>query len=260
MLILILIIGLIILYFAWPMIFPPIQTPTRPVTPTRPITTIPVRPTTPTIITTTPTRPIITIPPNIINVHHTIASRLNWLQTNQYIKPTNINTTYCTMGLFPPKNININTFYKDTPCKCERDEELYEKYKKAMEPITNFKTQIINLSNDVVWQDANSKNCINSIMMQCIENDSFLGTMATEQSKLERMFFTINYMIVYASNYEILKDTSIDNYISKLIVLNNSASFKTRIGNIKSWYILHEFYNFLLNSLQMSTIENLYEA
>lgn len=237
-----LIIIIIVLYFGWGSVFP--QQPPSIITPQ----------TQPPTITPTPPIQILPQPPptNITNVHHTIATRLAWLQINGYIKPTI--TVNCVVGTFPPTNVNINQFYKNTPCLCEKDDQLYAQYQTAMAPITNFKNQIVNLSNAILWGDATSKDCLSQILLQCVNNKSFLGTMATSQSDLERLYFTINYMIVYATNIELVKNASIESYISQLVSLN--SKFSTRTGNIKAWYVLHEFYRYLL--LGGPSIDTLY--
>lgn len=179
----------------------------------------------------------------LVKIYSTVRQRRLWVQAQLNNQPPDYTVNLSDI-LYPPVDVNVNQFYQDTPSKDVKDAELYAAYKVAMAPITNYKTSVTKLSNAYFFAQI-SGTCLKNVMLRVVYTNSFLGVMETSQSALERMWYSINYMIVYSSNYEILKSQRIEDYIRTLTLGNDK--FSTRKGNIKSWYILSKACAELIN-------------
>ena len=238
-----------------PTISPTLIPPTPTLIPPTPIpispTPIPIQPTK---IPPTKIPPTTQLEKQLYNIYNTVENRLTWIQSNVHT----VSTGTCVPNIpFPPTNININSFYKNTPCKCEQDPVLYATYQTAMTPITSYKNAIINTSNNYLFNQIDVA-CFQTIMNLPVQNKSFLGTMQTTQSTLEKMFFSITFMIVYTTNYKILQSLNIESYIASLV--KGYETYSSNTNNLKSWYILAKTYSTLISNGNLSDIDALYTS
>lgn len=151
----------------------------------------------------------------------------------------------------PVLDMDMSSYYKDTPCLCEVDPALKEKHDKKVEPIKKF----VYLLNKLIIvrlrvRDATTVAKINDTIMKALNEWAKVGAMTrkvTSQGQLDRMNALINIAFVYIriaddiddipSNLDEIK--TIERWITNM-TKDAKQFYKQRTNNIRAWSTLME--------------------